>query len=445
MMEMEDLTGSSSEGEDWDDILESESETWMSQSTSTFSFPDSYHESEEENYLIYFPRWALRLQDFCSFILFLLFITFLALDGNIFSTNNTELQDIWTQKDVFTLLVVAFLRVSACCLIYPLFWLGINCLRLCNGGYHLYHPVMENHFAAETWRDRICMCVFCGICLVASFFSAYVASVTTPVAVQTAIALAYLIPLYTISVVKFHESVTVIKLVLFAMFFTGVLIACFNENRDIDTVKEGDKVGGVFCAILSPLFFMIFLLNWRNANPRPRSQYTTHVSLSLMGFGTLVCLSPLLLFCYVAQPASSDTVNPDSSLLEVFGTSAIFSCLEIWMVGMMLSFSTPMGVAMSFFVGMLLEWLFNCQNGCGDGPMKIIGFILVTIATVVYFINLESLFPVLKKQQLYPDPRGPTVPVLPGSAERDGEEGGNLDLHDDEDFLMFRYQPMRNN
>ena len=60
------------------------------------------------------------------------------------------------------------------------------------------------------------------------------------------------------------------------------------------------------------------------------------------------------------------------------------------------------------------------------------------------------MFPILKKQQIYPDPNGPSVPTLPGWLAGEGggdedEEGGMLDLHDDEDFMMFRYQPMTNN
>ena len=43
----------------------------------------------------------------------------------------------------------------------------------------------------------------------------------------------------------------------------GVLLASFNEDRNMETIANGDKVGGIFCSILSPLFFTVFLANWR--------------------------------------------------------------------------------------------------------------------------------------------------------------------------------------
>ena len=50
-----------------------------------------------------------------------------------------------------TLLSIAVVRVGVCCVIFPLFFVVISVLRVCNGGYHLYHPEMKKHFLWEVF------------------------------------------------------------------------------------------------------------------------------------------------------------------------------------------------------------------------------------------------------------------------------------------------------
>ena len=67
------------------------------------------------------------------------------------------------------------------------------------------------------------MCVLCGICLVASFFSAYVASLTTPVAVQTGFYIFYCFILFYIVLYCF----ILFYIVLYCFILFYIVLYCF--------------------------------------------------------------------------------------------------------------------------------------------------------------------------------------------------------------------------